>query len=109
MVLFPVSAEPLQQAGTEQDPAVLFPLAATHMNQTAGGINVPDFQIQNFRNAQAGGIDGFQQDTPTQVGDHLHQLADLFRAQHDGQRAGLAGERQAAQRIFTRASYNARH
>jgi len=82
---FPAFPEQEQGALRQGDVAVAVALAGADVEEHALGVDVADFQVEGFAQAQAAGVDGGQGDAMIQGGDGGQDLAHLGGGEDDGE------------------------
>ena len=80
---FPIRPQERQQRGREHDVAIFAAFALVHANHHALTINVGDFQMGRFRNAQARGIADGEDGALFQGADGLQEVRHFLLTQHD--------------------------
>jgi len=89
----PVRAPLLQEARGEREVAIFPALAVLDPDGHAVGVDGRDLEGNRLADAQAGRVDGHQQQAMTRVGRQGEQPPDFFAAQDVGQLLGLLGKR----------------
>jgi hypothetical protein len=82
---FPALTEQDQSALGQGDVAVAIALAGTDVEEHALGVDVADFQVEGFAQAQAAGVDGAQGHAMIEGRDGGQDLADLGGREDDGE------------------------
>ncbi|HRZ35817.1 MAG TPA: hypothetical protein P5534_05565 [Candidatus Paceibacterota bacterium] len=82
---FPALAQQEQGALGQGDVAVAIALAGTDVEEHALGVDVADFEVKGFAQAQAAGVDGGQGDAMIECGDGGEDLAHLGGGEDDGE------------------------
>ncbi len=71
--VLPVRSEDLEQTRREHDVAILAVLALVHTDDHALAVDVRDFQVDDFRHAQAGCVGNHQDGPMLQAGDRVRR------------------------------------
>lgn len=82
---FPAFAQQEQGALGQGDVAIPVALAGTDVEEHAPGIDVADFQMQGFAQAQAAGVEGGEGDAVIEGGHRGEDLAHLGHREDDGE------------------------
>ena len=82
---FPELTEQLERALGQGDVTIGGAFAAANMQELALGVDVADFQVQAFAQAQAAGIDRGQSDPMIEALDLVENAPDFAGGEHDGQ------------------------
>ena len=84
LVLVPVGTEPLQQLGRKHHLTRMPAFAFANVDDHPLAVDVGDFQIQGFLNAQASPVEQAQQGAVLEVLGDVEQCGDFFTAPDHG-------------------------
>ena len=83
LVLLPVVAQDAEEHGRKHDIAILLAFALLHANHHAFAVDVPDLQIDEFRHAQPGRVQGHEHGARLDPADGGEELTYLVTAEDD--------------------------